>query len=100
MMTREVVAPSCAIALKTVNPAMLRQPASATCRRAKPRGIRTLRCCSPAAANNTNAPRKQVATRMLNGGTSPSAILLAGQVTPQATLSATSMSRALASDSG
>ncbi len=54
----------------------------------------------PAAANNTIAPRKQVATRMLNGGTSSSAILLAGQVTPQATLSATSMSRAVASDSG
>ena len=59
--------------------------------------IRTSRCRSTASANNVSTASTQVPTRMLNGGISSSAIFIAGQVRPQARLTPTSMSRAVAS---
>jgi hypothetical protein len=56
-----------------------------------------LRRRSKASANNTTVASPDVPTRMLNGGMSLSAIFKAGQLTPQAKLTATSITRAVAS---
>src|SRR5262249_31702363 len=56
-----------------------------------------LRRRSKASANNVTVASPEVPTRMLNGGMSLSAIFKAGQLSPQARLTATNMTRAVAS---
>ena len=56
--------------------------------------IRILRRCTSASVSNAAVARPDVPIRMLNGGISPSAIFIAGQLKPQAKLTATSMRRA------
>src|SRR5215475_1418284 len=58
----------------------------------------TLRCCAKATANRMAQASPDVAVRKLNGGISSSAIFMIGQVSPHARLSATSISRATASE--
>ena len=53
-----------------------------------------LRRCSNAIAINVNAPKPAADVRMATGGKAVNAIFISGQVTPQAMLSATSMSLA------
>src|SRR5262245_25508097 len=57
-----------------------------------------LRRCAKATANRTAQASPDVAVRKLNGGISSSAIFMIGQVRPHARLSATSISRATASE--
>src|SRR5262249_49422566 len=57
-----------------------------------------LRCCAKATANRMAQASPDVAVRKLNGGISSSAIFMIGQVSPHARLSATSISRATASE--
>ena len=59
--------------------------------------IRRLRRCNNASANNVSVASPEVPARMLNGGISVSAIFIAGQDSPQARLTVTSISRAVAS---
>ena len=54
-----------------------------------------VRPCMRASANNAIVASPEVPTRMLNGGISLSAIFMAGQLRPQARLTATSMRRAV-----
>src|SRR6516162_5678137 len=72
---------------------MFKQPATTRCTAATLLRILMLRRRSKASVNNTTVASPEVPTRMLNGGMSLSAILKAGQLTPQARLTATSMTR-------
>jgi len=76
---------------------MLRQPAMTRCARARPLLTLSGRRCMTASANNATVASPDVLTRMLNGGISLSAIFMAGQLSPQARLTATSMRRAVGS---
>src|SRR6185295_4417527 len=93
MMTREVNVPIWPSAVSSVKAAMFRLPATTTCSRAMPISL-TLRRCSAASVNIKSAPSEEVATRMLNGGSSSSTMRSTGQVKPQHRLRPTSMSRA------
>src|SRR5215831_11603253 len=95
--TREVAVASCAKAVKSVKHAMLRQPAMTGSARARPLLTLSGRRCMTASANNATVASPDVLTRMLNGGISLSAIFMAGQLSPQARLTATSMRRAVGS---
>src|SRR5215468_6401068 len=95
--TREVAVASCAKAVKSVKHAMLRQPAMTRCARARPLLTLSGRRCLTASANKATGASSDVLTRMLNGGISLSAIFMAGQLSPQARLTATSMRRAVGS---
>src|SRR6202142_4026039 len=98
MMVRDVAPLSCAKAERIWNAATLKKPATMTCRRS-PRGTRKLCPVRMAAANNVAAPMPTPAKRMLQGGTSRSAILAAIQWKPQAKASSTTSSLALAATS-
>src|SRR5262245_60524514 len=76
---------------------MLRQPAMTRCARSRPLLTLSGRRCMTASANNATVASPDVLTRMLNGGISLSAIFMAGQLSPQARLTATSMRRAVGS---
>src|ERR1700722_14456215 len=98
MLTRDVAAWSCANGVNTVNDTTLKSPATMTWTTARlPRSMKLRRRRSVSAAS-VRAPTSMVATRMLNGGTSSSAMRITGQVVPQPRLSITSMSRAVLSE--
>ena len=95
--TRPVVANIMAITLNSENdrtlskPEMIRWPAFFTLPSANDRP------CNPVTRNKAPAPRPNVTTRILNGGISSSATRIAGQVSPQQKLSATSINFAVVS---
>src|SRR5262249_49068672 len=74
---------------------MLKSEAVHRCTSVRNDGIRRLRPCSSDSDINVAIPSVSIATRMLNGGISSSAIFIIGQVIPQPRQRRTRKTRAL-----
>src|ERR1700739_2888893 len=97
MATRDVAADSWANVENTLKLATLSIAAIATCTQPFAPGMRRLRRLTAQIANSITPPTNTLMVRMVNGGTSLSAIRMIGQVAPQTTHKAASISRAPAS---
>src|SRR5215471_14756630 len=74
---------------------MLKNEAAHRCTNVRNDGIRRLRPCSSDSDVKVTTPSVRLATRMLNGGISSSAIFIIGQVIPQPRQRRTRKTRAL-----